>query len=291
MAVRFIFLCLMLATGSRGVAQIVDAYQVPQAPIDLTDLPDNDLKNPEKQTLSATAHHFYPSCDEKLPVFIGGKDSLRAFLNRHVQWPDSLPQSVRGTVFIRFTIDERGDIRNARIVQSLHPLADAEALRLAGLLSGHFTPGSRDGRAAAVGITLPLAFRGTDAAPLPEDGLTDIVTFETYRAIGHGGPVMICEELPTYRARNRKDNLGLFIQQNLRWPHTREDVEGRIHVSFIVGPDGQVYRAKVLNKLHPLFDAEALRVVQLLSGHLTPAACGGKDRPHEMVVPVTFRMQ
>ncbi|MFD2786121.1 TonB family protein [Hymenobacter rubripertinctus] len=155
----------MLLSGLSAAAQVVIPYRIPQAPIDLTDLPDNDLKNPKAQTPSATAHHFYPSCNEKLPVFIGGNDSLRAFLNRHVQWPDSLPQSVRGTVFVRFTIDERGEIRNARIVQSLHPLADAEALRLAGLLSGHFTPGSRDGRSFALETTLPLAFRGTDAAP------------------------------------------------------------------------------------------------------------------------------
>ena len=128
-------------------------------------------------------------------------------------------------------------------------------------------------------------------ASAPEDGLTNIITLETYRAINHGGPLMICEELPVYRARNRKDNLALFIQQNLRWPNARLCVEGRILVSLIVGPNGQVYRAKVLNKLHPLFDAEALRVAQLLSGHLTPAVCGGKARPHEMVVPVTFRMQ
>ncbi|SDY17589.1 energy transducer TonB [Hymenobacter psychrophilus] len=124
-----------------------------------------------------------------------------------------------------------------------------------------------------------------------DDGLYDVITAETYWAIAHGGPVMICEELPTYRARNRKDSLGLFIQQNLRWPNPRLCIDGRLFVSFIVGVDGQVYRAKVLNKLHPLFDAEALRVVQLLSGHLTPAVCSGKARPHEMVVPVTFWIQ
>ena len=29
------------------------------------------------------------------------------------------------------------------------------------------------------------------------DGLADIITAETYWTIGHGGPAMICEELPT----------------------------------------------------------------------------------------------
>ncbi|AHJ99610.1 energy transducer TonB [Hymenobacter swuensis] len=126
--------------------------------------------------------------------------------------------------------------------------------------------------------------------PLAEDGLSGVITLETYQAIGKGGPVMICEVMPTYLKRNKKDNLLLFIQQNVQWPSMglRMQVEGKVHVSFIVGTDGKVYRTKVLKGIHPAFDAEALRVVQLLNGHFSPAICGGIARPHEMVFPVYF---
>ena len=129
--------------------------------------------------------------------------------------------------------------------------------------------------------------------PLAEDGLSGVITLETYQAIGKGGPVMLCEVMPTYLKRNKKDNLLLFIQQNVQWPSMglRMQVEGKVHVSFIVGTDGKVYRANVLKGIHPVFDAEALRVVQLLNGHFSPAVCGGIARPHEMVVPVYFALK
>jgi hypothetical protein len=41
--------------------------------------------------------------------------------------------------------------------------------------------------------------------PLAEDGLSGVITLETYQAIGKGGPVMICEVMPTYLKRNKKD--------------------------------------------------------------------------------------
>lgn len=129
--------------------------------------------------------------------------------------------------------------------------------------------------------------------PLAEDGLSGVITFETYRAIGEGGPVMICEVMPTYLKRNKEENLLLFIRQHVQWPENGEMicVEGRVFVSFIVGTDGRVYRTKVRKGIHPLFDADALRVVQLLNGYFSSAICGGIAQPHEMVVPVSFSLE
>ncbi|WP_185816800.1 energy transducer TonB [Hymenobacter metallilatus] len=128
------------------------------------------------------------------------------------------------------------------------------------------------------------------AVSLDEDGLSGVITFETYRAIGKGGPVTMCEVMPAYIKRNKKDSLQRFILENTRWadPTGKMCIDGRVFVSFTVGPDGQVYRTKVLKGMHPLFDAEALRVVQLLSGHFSSAICGGVALAHEMVVPVSF---
>ncbi|WP_366671508.1 energy transducer TonB [Hymenobacter taeanensis] len=111
-----------------------------------------------------------------------------------------------------------------------------------------------------------------------------------YHAVASGGPIVICESVPAYQKRNKKDSLPLFVQEHLHWPVIggRVDVEGRVFVSFVVGTDGNVYRAKIVKGLHPDFDAEALRAVQLLSGHFSPAICGGIARPYEMVVPVLF---
>ncbi|NVO32606.1 energy transducer TonB [Hymenobacter lapidiphilus] len=84
------------------------------------------------------------------------------YLHQNIRWPDSLPRSISGRVLVQFEVDKRGEIRNPAIVQSLHPLADAEALRLVKLLRGYFTPGRRNGRPVSTFFTMPLSFIGPD---------------------------------------------------------------------------------------------------------------------------------
>ncbi|WP_394332391.1 energy transducer TonB [Hymenobacter swuensis] len=77
-----------------------------------------------------------------MPTFIGGDTALVSFLNKHVRWPNNLPITVRGKVYVRFLVDTKGNVRDIAVVRSLHPVADAEAVRATQLLSGHFTPGT-----------------------------------------------------------------------------------------------------------------------------------------------------
>lgn len=124
-----------------------------------------------------------------------------------------------------------------------------------------------------------------------EDGRSNSVS---YRGFPEGSVgLIVCEIVPAYKKRNQKDSLARFIAQNLQWPDTtgRMCIDGRVYVSFVVGEKGQVYDAKVLKGLHPLFDAEALRVVQLLDGHFTPALCGGVAKAHEYFLPVFFSLK
>ncbi|WP_460622697.1 energy transducer TonB [Hymenobacter tenuis] len=129
------------------------------------------------------------------------------------------------------------------------------------------------------------------AITLQKDGLSDTITLADYESAYKRGTIpMLCEVMPAYIKRNKKDSLPRFIQENLHWPAIglRMDIGGKVFVSFVVGIDGNVYHTKILKSLHPDFDAEALRAVQLLSGRFSPAVCGGVARPHEMVVPVSF---
>ncbi|MCA8833212.1 energy transducer TonB [Hymenobacter pini] len=76
----------------------------------------------------------------------------------------------------------------------------------------------------------------------------------------------------------------------MEWPAITGplNVNGWVFVSFVVDTDGQVYQAQVRKGIHPLFGAEALRIVKLLNGRFSLAICGGVARAHEMVAPVSF---
>lgn len=111
-----------------------------------------------EEPLARTTDCFGPG-ENRMPVFLGGDTALVGFLNKHIHWPDTLPTSVHGKVYVRFTVDRKGSVRNIAVMRSLHPAADAEATRVVSLLSGHFLPGTNKKRQPIdVDYTLPLYF-------------------------------------------------------------------------------------------------------------------------------------
>jgi TonB family protein len=56
------------------------------------------------------------------------------------------------------------------------------------------------------------------------------------------------------------------MNENKKYPEQarKDSIEGRVVVSFTVESDGTITNAQVVKSLHPLLDAEALRVVNLM---------------------------
>jgi periplasmic protein TonB len=67
---------------------------------------------------------------------------------------------VQGTVVIEFTIDEKGRVRDAVIVDSI-PELDKAALET--VKKWRFSPARKDGRAVATRARAPVSFRVTDS--------------------------------------------------------------------------------------------------------------------------------
>jgi len=66
-------------------------------------------------------------------------------------------------------------------------------------------------------------------------------------------------------------------------------ITGRVHVRFVVEQDGRVDSVTVLRGVHPLLDAEAMRVVRLADGW-EPGRMNGMPVRVALTVPVTFHM-
>lgn len=57
---------------------------------------------------------------EHLPEFIGGEDSLYAFLKKNVHYPkEAIEKKVEGKVFVSFIVEKDGSITNAKIVRDI----------------------------------------------------------------------------------------------------------------------------------------------------------------------------
>ena len=78
-----------------------------------------------------------------------------------------------------------------------------------------------------------------------------------------------------------------FIAKNLNYPKTGMCVEGKVFVGFVVETDGSITSVKTIKGIHPLFDAEAERVVSLFPKWI-PGNVNGKKVPVKMVMPISF---
>ena len=100
---------------------------------------------------------FYMVVDE-MPVFPGGMQALLNFLKANVQYPEAAKQAgTVGRVTISFVVGKDGVCRDFKVLRSVSPELDAEALRVLGLMP-KWTPGKQEGKPVPVRYTVPLNF-------------------------------------------------------------------------------------------------------------------------------------
>ena len=96
---------------------------------------------------------------EKMPQFPGGTGKLFEFLSKNVKYPaEAENNDVQGRVIVTFVVERDGEISNAKVVKSIHPALDAEALRVINSMP-NWTPGMQNGEAVRVKYTVPVTFR------------------------------------------------------------------------------------------------------------------------------------
>lgn len=97
---------------------------------------------------------------EDMPEFPGGMDSLKVFIIRNIRYPQSLiEQGLQGTVYVSFTIETDGSVKALKVIRSLSPDADKEALRVIRLTDKMWIPGKQRGKPVAVPMVIPVKFK------------------------------------------------------------------------------------------------------------------------------------
>lgn len=93
------------------------------------------------------------------PSFNSDYDRLNDYISDHTKYPEKAEEKgIEGTVYISFIIDEDGNVTNAKIANSLHPLLDEQALNAVTDMNG-WRPGKKDGENVAVKYVLPVSFK------------------------------------------------------------------------------------------------------------------------------------
>lgn len=214
---------------------------------------------------------FHRQNPEDFPTFRG--DSHLKFSNwlvTRIRYPsDAVNKGIKGRVSVNYVVEPNGTITNVKVMSSPDPsLSDAvvKAVNESPIWEPAKNPESKDPFSTSVTLKFELP---------------DKITIDnTY---------VVVEQMPEYPGGDIA--LLEFIKSNQRYPETAraEKVEGRVIIRFVINSLGKVEDAVVLKGVNSELDAEALRVVSLLSGWL-PGAQGGKPVDTWYMVPVTFSL-
>ena len=110
---------------------------------------------------------------EQMPEFPGGAKALLDYLNKNVNYPkQAFDAGIEGRVIVTFVVDKDGTVRNAKLVKSVDPALDNEALRVINAMP-KWTPGRQSGKEVAVKFTVPISFHQQgDDKPKAEGSFT-----------------------------------------------------------------------------------------------------------------------
>ena len=96
---------------------------------------------------------------EQMPSFPGGPSALMQYLNSNIKYPVVAEENgVQGRVVCTFVVEKDGSITDVRVVKSVDPSLDKEAMRVVKGMP-KWIPGKQNGSAVRVKYTVPVTFR------------------------------------------------------------------------------------------------------------------------------------
>lgn len=95
---------------------------------------------------------------EEMPEFPGGELALRTFIAKAIKYPVVAQENgIQGKVYVSFVVGKDGRVSNARVIRSIDPALDEEALRVVNSLP-IWKPGRQQGKPVRVAFSVPISF-------------------------------------------------------------------------------------------------------------------------------------
>lgn len=227
----------------------------------------------------------FPGCEELETEAERQPCAQKAFL-KHVYtkilYPaDARKAGIQGTVVVRFTIDEEGNVQHPEVVKTPGGGLGEEVLRVLQTMP-LWTPGRDKGKAVAVQMTLPVKFG------LENDRETKEPAADQYDVM----PVFAgCEELtdPAEIKLCTAKKMTQFMSENLKYPKEAKElgIEGKVFVQMTIDETGKIGQAEIKKGVDSRLNEEALRVVWQMP-RWQPAQKDGKAVAAQFTIPIHF---
>ena len=134
---------------------------------------DNSISSAMTQSVGNRISEWMGDIVERQPYFPGGQQALLEFLRQNVNYPEQARKdSIEGRVVLSFVVETDGSITEPTVVRSLHPLLDAEALRVIKLMP-KWEPGYQGDSLVRVKYSLPVTFKMGEPSSPPSNNSKD----------------------------------------------------------------------------------------------------------------------
>ena len=239
----------------------------------------------ESRAIKAPEGEIYQVVEE-MPEFPGGMGECMKFIGKNIKYPaEAIEKGIQGRVIIQMVVTKEGDIAEAKVVRSIDPLLDAEALRVINSMP-KWKPGKQKGEAVNVKYTIPVMFRlgnGSDINPAKE-------STGTPETVDENSVYQVVEEMPEFPGGMAE--CMKFLGENIKYPTQAQEngKEGRVIVQFVVNRDGSIVEPSVVRGVDSELDAEALRVISIMP-KWKPGKQKGEAVRVKYTIPVMFRLQ
>lgn len=217
-----------------------------------------------------------------MPKFPGGETGLMNYLRNTIKYPiEAERQGIEGRVICAFTVAEDGSVTDFEIKKSVDRLLDDETERVVRNMP-KWTPGSKDGWNISVHYVLPVSFKLNK-----NKANTDSIKAKTAQQ-----QVFDADQIGMPSFPGGVDALLAYLTNNVKYPRQAEkkNIQGRVICQYIVEADGSISNVSVLKGIHPLCDAEAVRVIQNMP-KWNPGIENGKKVRVKYTLPITFKLK
>jgi TonB family protein len=93
------------------------------------------------------------------PVYNDKENPIQVKVMQTARYPaELLKDKVEGIVIVQVVVEKNGTITNPKVISSVHPKLDAEALRAVKALDGTFTPAKHNGEVVRCYYQIPVPF-------------------------------------------------------------------------------------------------------------------------------------
>lgn len=111
---------------------------------------DNSVEDPENRVFDVV---------EVMPQFKGGDAVLMDYINKNLVYPaEAKEKGIQGRVVCKFIVERDGSLSDIKVLRSIDPLLDKEAIRLIQSMP-KWNPGKQKGEKVRVYFILPITFR------------------------------------------------------------------------------------------------------------------------------------